>query len=193
MEQQLEHIRRLEKELVKLKQDLVFSTATFALDPTLSDLNFLLIKIGDEVLAAPISFVEEVVEMPALKALREDAKTVAGLVDYHGDLLAVIDVAQLMGMERARITSRKALVICRVEPRTFALMVDEAMEVVTTSPDAVTVSDEVLPGMLRAAGMLKLDNHGTAFIMDLGWLSTGAQLAGMLANDAATPLSGSGS
>jgi len=190
MEARLQEIRKLEKELVSLKQDLLFSTATVTPDPRVSSLNFLLIRIGEHTLAAPISFVEEVVEMPAIKTLREQAETIVGLVDYHGELLAVVDVGQLIGMEPSAATARKALVICKVEPRLFALMVDEAIEVVTTSPDAITISDEVLPGLLKAAGLVKLPGGGSAFIMDLGWLSVGAHLAGMLGGDAATPLEG---
>ncbi len=181
-------IRELEDRLVELKQDLVFSTAVVTPGPETSNLDFLLVKIGEHTLAAPVSFVEEVVEMAALTSLRKDVQTVVGLLNYHGDMIAVIDLAQLVGIGTSEIDSSKAMVICHVESRTFALLVDEAIETITTDPDAVVISDKVLPGLLKAAGILKLSDGGTAFIMDLGWLSIGAQLAGLLRDNAATPL-----
>ncbi len=188
MAERVAQIRMLEDRLVGLKQDLLLSTATVTPDTQTTDLNFLLLKIDEHTLAAPISFVEEVVEMAALTSLRKDVETVAGLLNYHGDMIAVIDVAQLVGVGKSTVDASKAMVICHIEPRTFALMVDEAIEVVTTDPDAIVISDEVLPGLLKASGILKLPDGGTAFIMDLGWLAIGAQLAGMLSADAATPV-----
>jgi len=183
----VDEIRSLEERLISLKRDLLFSAATVTPDPSESGLNFLLMRTDRQVLAAPIAFIEEVVELPALTPLRSDVRTVSGLLNYHGETLAVIDVAQLTGRRSTPLTPDKVLVICSVAPHRFALMVDEAMEVVTTDPDSVTISDRVLPGLLKAAGVLDLGGGTTAFIMDLGWLAIGAQLASILDRDAATP------
>jgi chemotaxis signal transduction protein len=131
--------------------------------------------------------VEEVVELPALTPLHESVRTIAGLCNYHGQVVAVIDVAELSGGSRTVITSDRVLVICTVKPRTFALLVDEALEVVTAEPGAVTLADEVMTGVLRSAGVLKLPGNSTAQIVDLAWLAVGAQLAALLRTDAATP------
>jgi chemotaxis signal transduction protein len=103
-------------------------------------------------------------------------------------MIAVIDVAELSGGARAGLSPDQVLVVCSVPPRTFALLVEEALEVITAEPGAVTLADEVMSGVLRAAGVLRLPANETAQIVDLAWIAIGAQLAALLSADAAKPL-----
>jgi len=183
----VEEIRVLEARLLGLKKDLLFSAASVDDGEASVSLSFLLVRVAGDLFAAPISQVDEVVELPALTLLHESVRTIAGLCNYHGQVVAVIDVAELSGGTRTAISADRVLVICTVKPRTFALLVDEALEVVTAEPGAVTLADEVMTGVLRSAGVLKLTGNSTAQIVDLAWLAVGAQIAALLRSDAATP------
>jgi len=186
----VEEIRALEEKLLGLKKNLLLGAATIDLGNEERALNFLVMRVGGNLFAAPISYVDEVVELPALLPLQDSVKTIAGLCNYHGRMLAVIDVAELTGGAKTTIASNRVLVVCEVAPRAFALLVDEALEVIVASSQSVTLADEVMTGVLRSAGVLKLEGNATAQIIDLSWLAIGAQLASVLSRDAATPASG---
>jgi chemotaxis signal transduction protein len=188
----VEEIRVLEDKLLGLKKDLLFSAATAENEEPTRALSFLLVRVGGNLFAAPILYVEEVVELPGLLPLSDAVATIAGLCNYHGRMLAVIDVAELTGGSRTAISTNRILVVCEIPPRAFALLVDEALEVIVASASAVTLADEVMTGVLRAAGVLHLEGNTTAQIIDLAWLAVGAQLAAVLREDAATPRTGDG-
>jgi purine-binding chemotaxis protein CheW len=183
----VEEIRVLEAKILGMKKDLLFSAAAVDDGAASQSLGFLIVRAKDGLFAAPISQVDEVVELPALTPLGDSVKTIAGLCNYHGQMLAVVDVAELSGAGRTEMSVDRVLVICTVKPRTFALLVDEALEVATSEPGAVTLADEVMSGVLRSAGVLRLAGNATAQIIDLAWIAVGAQLAALLASDAATP------
>jgi chemotaxis signal transduction protein len=183
----VDEIRALEARLLSMKKDLLFSAATVDDGEVERSLSFLVVRVAGGLFAAPISQVDEVLEVPELTLLHEGVRTIAGLCNYHGQMLAVIDVAELSGGSPTAISAERVLVICTVAPRTFALLVDEALEVVAAEPRSVTLADEVMTGVLRSAGVLKLPDNSTAQIINLAWLAVGAQLATLLRSDAATP------
>jgi purine-binding chemotaxis protein CheW len=183
----VEEIRELEARLVGLKKELLFRAATVRRAGAEGSLSFLVARVGQSLFAAPILNVEEVVELPALVPLPDAARTIAGLCNYHGRMLAVIDVAELTAGTRTALSASCVLVICEIPPRVFALLVDEVLEVIVADESAVTLADEVMTGALRSAGVLSLPGGVTAQIIDLEWLAIGAQLAAALRDDAATP------
>jgi chemotaxis signal transduction protein len=188
----VEEIRTLEARLVGLKRELLFQAASVRRGDDERSLNFLVFRVGQNLFAAPIRNVEEVVELPALVPLPDAARTIAGLCNYHGRMVAVIDVAELTSGVRAELSAGSVLVICEVPPRAFALLVDEALEVIVAEDAAVTLADEVMTGVLRSAGVLRLPDNATAQIIDLDWLAIGAQLAAILRDDAVTPVAPKG-
>jgi chemotaxis signal transduction protein len=183
----VQEIRALEARLIGLKKELLFSAAAVDDGEATQSLSFLVVRVGEGYFAAPISQVDEVVELPALTPLHDNVKTIAGLCNYHGRMLAVVDLGELSGGRRTAVSSERVLVVCTVAPRSFALLADEALEVVVSEPGAVTLADEVMAGVLRSAGVLRLPGGATAQIVDLAWLAMGAQLAAMLRFDAVTP------
>jgi chemotaxis signal transduction protein len=124
--------------------------------------------------------------MPALEPLEQPAAAIAGLANYHGETIAVIDVAAIASGTRREIHPALALVVCTVRPRRIGLMVDETIEVVTVHRSAVTASDDVLHGAFKASGVLRLP-EGAAFIVDALWMALGVELANLLGEDAVTP------
>jgi len=183
----IEEIRSLERKLVGLKRDLILKTYRSPAPDLASGQDFLILRSGGSLLATTIDNVDEVVQMPQIEALPEPVKAVAGMVNYHGDLIAVVDLADLIGAGASEVKADQALVICSVEPRRVALMVDEAVDVLAVEADAVSATDEVMPGVLKATGVLRLP-EGTALIIDLAWLALGAELAKLLGADGAAPI-----
>ncbi len=179
-------IRSLEDQLIALKQRLLMDSAGGGTALS-SDLSFLLLRTGGQPLAAPLLHVEEVVEMPELIPLPRPVPAIAGLVNYHAEIIAVIRLDELTGAPDVLPAISQVLVVCRAEGRLFALKADEALEVVTVRPEDITMTDRVLPGILRTSGMLRMDSTRTALIIDPVWISAGLHLGAALQADAATP------
>jgi chemotaxis signal transduction protein len=58
----------------------------------------LLLRIGDDVFAVPITSAHEVVVAPRLADLATAPATVAGLINLRGDIVPVFDTAMLLGL-----------------------------------------------------------------------------------------------
>jgi chemotaxis signal transduction protein len=166
LERKLDEITSLEEQLIGLKQKYVESVALASEDSVRSDeATFLLLMNRNTLYALPISFVVEVIQMAAIRQLPEEVWGVAGILDYHREMMAVVDFAELLGGQKSSIGADKALIICSVGSLRFAMMVDEATDVVTVAKDEIQVSEELLPGVLNALGMLRAGEQ-PAIIVD---------------------------
>ena len=164
---QLEKIKALENQLTDLKHKFVEAAAVANDELALEDeATFLLLTNLDQLIALPISYVMEVIQLPALHTLAENVRGVAGLLDYHGEMMAALDLSELIGSGKTRLESERSVVICQSELLNFALVVDEVTDVVTVRKKDVQVATEVLPGALRALGVLRLPQRA-AVIVDI--------------------------
>ncbi|MCP4601884.1 MAG: chemotaxis protein CheW [Proteobacteria bacterium] len=165
LNEKLEKIRSLENKLTYLKHEFIATTAITTDELTLEDnVTFLLVIVSDRLVAIPVSFVDEVVQMAAVNTLPEEIRGVIGLVDFHRSMLAVIDLSELIGLDKSSLSTEKVMVICQSELLKFALMVDEAHEVVTVPIEDIQVSSEILPGVLKTIGVLRYAEQTTHII-----------------------------
>ena len=176
LESKLNEITSLEEQLIGLKQKYVKSVALASEDSVRSDeATFLLLVNLDTLYALPITFVEEVIQMAAIRQLPEEVWGVVGILDYHREMMAVVDFAELLGGKKSDIGVDKALIICSVGSLRFAMMVDEATDVITVSQDEIQVSEELLPGVLNALGMIRAEEQ-PAIIVDALSIALSVQL-----------------
>ncbi|MBN2344091.1 MAG: chemotaxis protein CheW [Deltaproteobacteria bacterium] len=183
----IEQIAELENQVLFLKKQLLMESALGAGEEQFEHPSFLLVKSKKIVFAAPLQYVDEIVEMPYISPLPRPVASVSGTVDYHGEVLAVIDIEELTTGNNTSISPTQVLVICTIDNRRLALKVDEAIEVITVEMDAITMTDKVLPGIMKSSGLLRLSNNESALILDLMWIGVGAHLGSILSDDAATP------
>ena len=176
----IEKIRKLERELVSMKRALLegFASSIEEIASGGGDvaLTFLLVSSSNRAFAFPIIQVEEVLQMTAVNQVSTDRAEVLGLVDYHGDTIAVLDFRTIVGQPREPIAVDKSLVICEVGDTRFGLMVDNAADVVTVSREDLKVSEEVLFGSVQAVGIIPSE-VGTALIVDVWSLLIHVQAA----------------
>lgn len=186
-------IRDLERRLAGLRRALLAGGAPGAdagAGPD-ADLDLLLVRCGDHLLALPLRYVEEVVQMPALAPVPGGARALAGLVDYHGTLAAVIDLGRLVGGQPTAVTRFQSLVVCEVAGRPLAVQVDEVTDVVTVPGSRIRVAEELLPGALRTAGVVTVGS-AAAHLVDLAWIALGTELSELAAGDGTRALGAPG-
>lgn len=167
IEAQLDQIRSLENQLIALKRGLVGLTSLSSVHrENKSSVTFITLKIREKSIALPIFFVVEMVQMVELIPVSRPIMGVAGLINYRGDILAALDIGELLGLPKFLVTEDKAVAICQLKHLRFSLLVDEIEDIVTVSSNDVKVEEEVLPGSLRTIGVLKA-NEQTSAIIDL--------------------------
>ncbi len=109
-------------------------------------------RVGDETYAVPVEQVLEVAEMGALARVPGSPPAVLGIRNLRGQVLPVVDLATVFGLERDPPPTR--LVITESQGRRAGLAIDQVLDV-GELPGAVHDSDsEFLAGAALAEGDL---------------------------------------
>ena len=176
--ERIDEIRELETRLVSLRRELLRIGPAAARPVEAGDTTaFVLLRAAGKLLAVGAPWVQEVVAMVALSPLPEVASSIAGLLNYHGEMLAVVDLAALMGVTRFAISPDQILAVCAWEEYRFSLLADEALDVVWVREDEIRTAEEILPGALRSAGVVTVGGQ-PAVIIDVWSTALSVQAAG---------------
>ena len=167
IEEKIDRLRLLEDKVIALKRELIQMTSLASIhQKDKKTFSFVVLQIRNRTVAVPISFVVEMVQMVELIPSTEAVRGIAGLVNFHGEILAAIDIGVLLGLPDIELATDKAIAICRLGRFQFALLIDDVVDVLTVDLQAVKVEEEVLPGALKAMGVVKAGDE-TFVIIDL--------------------------
>jgi len=104
-------------------------------------MHFVSFKIGERNYALSLENVESVHRMVALIPLPEAPDWMAGLVDFHGQVVPAIDVRQRLGRNGRKPRIDDRLLIVNDNARKLALIVEEASEILEVSEDLLQAPD----------------------------------------------------
>lgn len=165
----LDEIRELENKLINLKRQFLDKSSVFL--ESLVDENgaipFLIAFGLGHHFAIPVSAVEEVIEMVAVTPVVEKRQGLMGIFNYHGKLTALFDLASVANVGTTPLSPDNVIAVCSIGERVVGLMVSEATDVYMVQEKDLCVSEEVLPGSIRAIGIVKLKDTITASIIDI--------------------------
>jgi purine-binding chemotaxis protein CheW len=114
----------------------------------------------------PVRAVERVVPMVALAPLPRAPAVALGVLNLHGRVLPVLDLARRFGRPPREWGPGSHLLVVQTRRRPLVLAVDEAVGVSEVAPDAVRPPETVLPGIEHVAGLVPLAD-GVLLIQDL--------------------------
>ncbi|MCW2776790.1 MAG: CheW protein [Frankiales bacterium] len=124
-------------------------------DAAVPPVEVVLLRVGDGAgsarLAVPMAVVDEVGRPPGLTRVPGLPAWVAGVANWRGRVLAVLDLAPLLGTGPARPGTRGRLVVLSSGGVTVALLVQAVDGTVLVAPDAV---EPPLASLSSAAGSL---------------------------------------
>lgn len=118
-------------------------------------LRLVLFRLGQHLLAVPADAVREVIPAGRATRIPGAAALVAGLVNFRGTLLTVIDGRIALGLDPGAAAGESVLVLDRGE-RSLGLMVDEVLDLVEVAPSDLRDGEGPAgldPHMVSAAGM----------------------------------------
>ncbi len=168
LEREIHEIRQLEERIASLKRNLIStgSTSRMSFGNKDTKVPFLIVESQKRSFALPVELVDEVFEMVAVTELPEAKPGVVGLLDYHGDMIVLFDLAEMAGMDKTPIDPNLTVVLCTTHHVRFALMVSAVADVITAHGHEIATGNEIMTGIFKEVGLIRT-SHGAASIVDV--------------------------
>jgi purine-binding chemotaxis protein CheW len=145
--------------------------APAALD-TQEGVSTLIFSVAGQRFGLPVEHVVQIVEMVAITPLPKAPDIVAGVINFHGRVIPVVDVRKRLNLPSQPYTLRTPIVISRIGEHVTGLVVDGVSGVVEVPPMQIEepmqiFSPETLPPLPLLSGVARLSD-GLLLILDLG-------------------------
>ena len=156
-------------------------------------IQYVTLGVASEVLAAPVTAVQEILDMRPIARLSQAPANLLGMIDVRGQGIPVLDLRLTLGLAPAEDTENSRIVVLQVTtgdvPLTVGLRADRVFEVTVLDQEQLdpppTISagwqDHCIAGIGRRNGAF-------VTVLDLGRLLAGLKLppmAGLAADRAA--------
>ncbi len=155
------------------------AAATAAASPAAgAQQRYVLFSVAGSLYGVPQTFVTEVERVPAITAVPRVPNWVRGVTNLHGDIVSVIDLRLLLGLDAtSRHTGR--LIVARLVDQEFAvgLLTDAVEQIVTVSHTDVRPPASPMEGVLSSflTGVMQAGDRLVA-VLDLDRLLRSAEI-----------------
>lgn len=137
--------------------------------------------------AADISFVKESLTVRPITKVPLTPPWLAGIMNLRGDVVAVLDLALFLGMQKTDITPKARIVVTTYEGKRVGILCDALCDVRTHDlanlQSAPPTLDDTAAAML--AGILTLANNKPLRVLNLAALFESRELASFRRGDTA--------
>lgn len=117
--------------------------------------------LGNQLMGVDIQQVQEINRHATVAAVPHAPECVQGVINLRGEVVTVLDLRRVLGLEPVEITKETRNVIVNVEGEKLGLLVDRIADVVSTRPDQI----EAPPANIRGVdgrffrGVCKLESE----------------------------------
>lgn len=101
---------------------------------TLEGQQFLIFRQRGRNLALPITGISEIIRLVTISPLPEQPAYVAGVINYRGELLPVLDLWYLFGQDAPPLAAQMGIIVAELDGRRFGLIVEEMVGVRPLEP-----------------------------------------------------------
>lgn len=132
------------------------------------DIGFSVIFVLDgQQFALPLLMVERVVRAVAVTPLPKAPAVVLGIIDFHGEIVPVMDIRVRLGLPPRLIALSDQFVIARTPDRHIAFVVEEILDVAEWRDEDRVPADELVSGIEFLDGVLR-NREGMILMYDPG-------------------------
>jgi len=116
-------------------------------------------KIGDGYYAVPVLEVQEVIKPLSVTDVPLSPEYVRGLINLRGQIVTLIDLRKLFGLEAKDAEDEYMNIIVRSGDSLYSLVVDEILDVIDVEQRTYETTPETLSDRIRKyiSGVYKLD------------------------------------
>lgn len=111
--------------------------------------------------------VERVLRMVELTPFPRAPEIVAGVFEYRGQLVPVMNVRRRFGLPERPATPADQLLLLRTPRRRLAFAVDAVQNAVEVPAGALVPGESVVPGLEHLRGIARLPGEGLVFVQDI--------------------------
>jgi purine-binding chemotaxis protein CheW len=122
--------------------------------------------VGDVEYAVPIARVREIANPLGLVPLPHAPRSVVGVADYRGEVVAVVDLRVRFGLASTPVTRKTKWIVVDVTDRLVALVVDGVTDVFGT-PNSELRPAPALGGGDDVRGIAGVVSHGSSLVFVL--------------------------
>lgn len=101
-------------------------------------ISFLVFRLASETFALPVEKAREVIRVPKLSWIPGSQETVKGVINLRGSVIAVLDLALLLGLSSSDEVDRESrIIIIDSEGMVVGMLVDSVDEVAAVDPEVL--------------------------------------------------------
>ena len=128
--------------------------------------NLVVFNLDNQRFALSLHTVEKVVRVVEITSLPKAPDYIKGIIDFHGEIIPVVNVRMLFNLPERKIELSDLLIITKTSMRKVALWVDSISEVVERTEDEIIKSEKILLGIDYVEGVFKFKD-GMVLLQDL--------------------------
>lgn len=110
--------------------------------------------IDKRLLAIPLAVVDRVLRAVEVTPLGKAPETIQGIIDFHGEIIPVLDLRKRLGFPVRSIVSSDRLMIIQLSICKVAIVVDTIQEVIPHSDSQIATSG-LFPATIEAEGITR--------------------------------------
>lgn len=151
-------------------------------------MELLIVEIDHAYVGVPTSDVKEVVRAARISPAAGANANVKGLLNLRGKVVPVVAVRTLLGLTDRDIVSADHFVVLQVQPTTFAIHVDRAVEILNDSEMALDQAEHAFAASMPHAEFGVVHLYGARLLWtQLGLASRSGDIGVDYCKDAALP------
>jgi purine-binding chemotaxis protein CheW len=124
--------------------------------------NVVAFRLDKQTYALPIEPIAQIIEMVAITPIPQLSQVVEGVINVHGEAVAVVKLRRHFGLSDAPLQLNTPILLTRIGGQTVGLIVDEVTDVFNLPPDQIVQLDEILPEELGNAPIFR----GLTYVAD---------------------------
>jgi purine-binding chemotaxis protein CheW len=119
-------------------------------------------RLEKQTYALPIEPIVQIIEMVAITPIPQLDAVVEGVINVHGEAVAVVKLRRHFGLPDAPLQLNTPILLVRIGGQTIGLIVDEVADVFNLPTDQIVQLDEILPQELGDAPIFR----GLTYVAD---------------------------
>ncbi len=128
-----------------------------SLETTIDEIQYIVVKLGDEKYGIDISNVDNIVRMQRITRVPKSQPQYIGVINLRGEVVPIMSLRKRFGLENDEYTNSTRIIIIRMEDQSMlGFVVDEVHEVVNLDPRTIEKP------------AFKLDEENAAFLTGIG-------------------------
>lgn len=117
------------------------------------------LNLDDKIYAIDTAQVEKVILAVEIQKLPKAPEIVRGIINFHGEIIPVIDTSKLFHTTQREININDKIIIAYTEKRKIALIADSVNGLFSYTEEELIVPDNIIKGIKFIKGIIKRENQ----------------------------------